>query len=85
MRGTRCMNIFCFTGKIRGYFYQFKVTFGEIFEAWLEEEDKKLFGVDVITRMYIIMHKLMLHINLAERKLLKLEKERNKPCCTSCN
>ena len=74
-----------FYRKIRGYYYQSKVTFGQIFESWLEEDDKKLFGIDVITRMYIIMHKLMLHINLAERKLSKLEKKHNKPCCESCN
>jgi hypothetical protein len=74
-----------FYRKIRGYHTQFKVTFEQLVESWLEEEDKKLFGLDVITRMYIILHKIMLQINLADRKLLKLEKERNKPCCKSCN
>ena len=74
-----------FYRKIRGCYYQSKITFGQLFESWLEEEDKKLFSVDVITRMYTILHKLMLNINLAERKLSKLEKEHNKPCCESCN
>ena len=74
-----------FYRKIRGYYQQFRLTFEQMFEIWLEEEDKKIFGVDVITRMYVIMHKLMLHINLTERTLLKLGKEHNKPCCTSSN